>query len=174
VSRATASGEEFRQFAVAFTPTLLRGAYFLLRDLDLAEDAVQSTMLRTSQRWDRAKAAPEAYSRKVLINVCREHWRRESRRPQEGPMTDETGERRTASFTDQVQQREALDQALGTLTSPQREVLILRFFFDLSVVQTAELLEIAEGTVKSATHRGLAQLRELLSNSDTKESYVER
>ncbi len=174
MSRATESGDEFRQFVVAFTPTLLRGAYFLLRDLDLAEDAVQSTMLRTSQRWDRAKAAPEAYSRKVLINVCREHWRRESRRPEEVPMTDKPVERRTASFTDRMEQREALDQALGTLTSPQREVLVLRFFFDLSVAQTAEVLAVAEGTVKSATHRGLVQLRELLSNSDTKEFYVER
>lgn len=89
-------------------------------------------------------------------------------------MTDKPVERRTASFTDRMEQREALDQALGTLTSPQREVLVLRFFFDLSVAQTAEVLAVAEGTVKSATHRGLVQLRELLSNSDTKEFYVER
>lgn len=50
---------------------------------------------------------------------------------------------------------------------------MLRFFFDLSVEPTATLLEIAPGTVKSATHRGLQQLREILVPSDAKESYVD-
>ena len=152
-----------------FTPTLLRGAYFLLGDLSLAEDAVQITMLRTSQHWHRASAAPRAYGRQVLISVCREHWRRRARRPQEVPVVADVLDLASASFTDQVHRRAALDHALGGLVSPQREVLVLRFFFDLSVEQTATLLEIAPGTVKSATHRGLRQLREILAPSDAKE-----
>lgn len=173
MSSARDRDREFRRFTVEFTPTLLRGAYFLLRDLHLAEDVVQVTMLQTSQHWTRAREAPEAYSRQVLINACRQHWRRQTRRPREISLTDSESVERMVTFTDQVQQRQALDHALTALVSPQREVLVLRFFFDLSVAQTAEVLAIAEGTVKSATHRGLGQLREILPNSE-EESCVER
>jgi RNA polymerase sigma-70 factor (sigma-E family) len=173
VRRPSGVDEQFEQFVVEFTPTLLRGAYFLLRDMSLAEDAVQTTMLRTSQRWQAASAAPQAYSRQVLINVCREHWRRQRHRPQETGLSDDLLDHHAAPFTEQVQERNALERALGELTSPQREVLVLRFFFDLSVEQTATLLKIAPGTVKSATHRGLQQLRHLLAPSDAKESYVD-
>jgi RNA polymerase sigma-70 factor (sigma-E family) len=173
MSSARDDEQGFRRFAVEFTPTLLRGAYFLLRDLQLAEDVVQVTMLRTSQHWRRARRAPEAYSRQVLINACREHWRRQTRRPREVSLSDQEPVERTVSFTDQVQQRQALDHALSGLVSPQREVLVLRFFFDLSVAQTAEALAIAEGTVKSATHRGLGQLREILTKAE-EGSYVQR
>lgn len=131
-------------------------------------------MLRTSEHWTRAREAPEAYSRQVLINACREHWRRQTRRPREVSLTDEQPVEATVSFTDQVQQRQALDHALSELASPQREVLVLRFFFDLSITQTAVALSIAEGTVKSATHRGLGQLREILSSPEEEEFYVER
>jgi RNA polymerase sigma-70 factor (sigma-E family) len=173
VRRSSRVDEQFEQFVVEFTPTLLRGAYFLLRDMSLAEDAVQTTMLRTSQRWQQAGAAPQAYSRQVLINVCREHWRRQRRRPQETDLSDDLLDDHAAPFTEQVHERDALDRALGELTSQHREVLVLRFFFDLSVEQTASLLKIAPGTVKSATHRGLQQLRHLLAPSDAKESYVD-
>ncbi len=66
-------------------------------------------------------------------------------------------------FSEEWDDREALEQALGELPHPQHEILVLRFFFDFSVAQTAELLDIPEGTVKSSTHRGLEQLRNLLS-----------
>jgi RNA polymerase sigma-70 factor (sigma-E family) len=173
MSRSQGADGAFERFVLDFTPTLLRGAYFLLRDLNLAEDAVQTTMLRTSQHWRRASAAPQAYSRQVLINVCREHWRRQASRPQEVRSPDDALDHHSASFTDEIHQRAALDHALSGLVSQQREILVLRFFFDLSVEQTATLLEIAPGTVKSATHRGLQQLREILAPADAKESYVD-
>jgi RNA polymerase sigma-70 factor (sigma-E family) len=159
------AGREFRRFVVDFSPTLLRGAYLLLHDASLAEDAVQATLLRVFRRWDRAQAAPEAYSRQTLISVCRDQWRRQQRRLVEIPagMTPTAGDE--VSFTEAVERRQALDQALEALPGAQREVLVLRFFFDLSVAETAALLKVAEGTVKSATHRGLEQLRELLSSS---------
>jgi RNA polymerase sigma-70 factor (sigma-E family) len=155
--------DEFRRFAASFLPTLLRGAYLLLRDVDLAEDAVQGTMLRVFRHWDVARVAPEAYSRKTLINVCRDHWRRQGRRPQEAFAGDATPADGAVPFDELIEQRQALDQALGELPLQQREVLVLRFFFDFSVEQTAEALEIPEGTVKSSTHRGLEHLRGLLS-----------
>lgn len=165
--------KQFEQFVVEFTPTLLRAAYFLLRDMSLAEDAVQTTVLRTSQRWQRARAAPQAYSRQVLINVCREHWRRQRRLPQETDLSDDLHDHYAVAFSEQVHERSALEGALGELTSPQREVLVLRFFLDLSVEQTATLLKIAPGTVKSATHRGLQQLRHLLTPSTPRSPHVD-
>ncbi len=166
--------DEFRQFAAAFLPTLLRGAYLLLRDIDLAEDAVQGTMLRVFRHWGVARVAPEAYSRKTLVNVCRDHWRRQSRRPQEVSGNAETQPNEATSFSRDLEEREELAQALGELTRLQREVLVLRFFLDLSVAETAAVLDVPEGTVKSAAHRGLEQLRGLLGSADEEVRHAER
>jgi RNA polymerase sigma-70 factor (sigma-E family) len=155
--------DEFRQFAKAYLPTLLRGAYLLLTDVDLAEDVVQATMLRVFRNWRKAREAPEAYSRKALINICRDHWRRQHRLPPE-LLTDDVDavDEEVPAFSHRLAEREAMTQALDRLPDVQREVLVLRFYFDFSVAQTAEMLDIPEGTVKSATHRGLMELRELL------------
>src|ERR1700743_3174206 len=120
-------------------------------------------MLRVFRHWDVARAAPEAYSRKVLINVCRDHWRRQGRRPQEAYIGEVASADQAAPFDELIEDRQALEQALGELPEMQREVLVLRFFFDFSVAQTAEALEIPEGTVKSSAHRGLEQLGDMLS-----------
>jgi RNA polymerase sigma-70 factor (sigma-E family) len=156
-----AQTEAFRAFVVGYSPTLLRAAFLLLRDRGAAEDVVQSTLLCTFQRWKRAQAAPEAYSQRVLINLCHEHWRHRRRHPE--PDALEHGEQVPAApehLTDRVAQRQALEQAMANLTSRQREVLVLRFFLELSVAETAERLGIAEGTGKSCAHRGLVQLRD--------------
>jgi RNA polymerase sigma factor (sigma-70 family) len=158
--------DEFQAFAAAFLPTLLKGAYLLLRDIDLAEDAVQGTLLRVFRNWPEARSAPEAYSRVTLVNVCRDHWRRLRARPREVLADDleqtASEPEREETFGDAWADRKALEGALSGLGSPQREVLILRFFLQLSVSETASALGIAEGTVKSATHRGLQQLRGVL------------
>ena len=161
--RALHSDEEFRQFAKAHLPSLLRGAYLLLRDVDLAEDVVQATMLRVFRHWHDAREAPEAYSRKALINICRDHWRRQQRLPPEllGEDVDHI-EEDIPPFSSRLAERQAMTAALDRLQDLQREVLVLRFYFDFSVAQTAESLELPEGTVKSATHRGLNELRALL------------
>lgn len=163
VTHAVAHDDEFQQFAEAFLPTLLKGAYLLMHDIDLAEDAVQGTLLRVFKQWPVARASPEAYSRVTLVNVCRDHWRRVRSRPAEVLSDDfEAGALHPPGFADAWADRKMLDQALASLGSPQREVLVLRFFLKLSVSETAEALGIPEGTVKSATSRGLQQLRGLL------------
>jgi RNA polymerase sigma-70 factor (sigma-E family) len=170
--------DAFRAFVAGYSPTLLRAAFLLLRDRAAAEDAVQTTLLRTFRRWKRAQAAPEAYSQRVLINLCHDQWRHRRRHPAPDALDAlEHGEQVPAppvDLTDQVAQRQALEQAMATLTAQQREVLVLRFFLDLSVAETAERLGIAEGTVKSCAHRGLAQLRNLLPMPDKETSHAER
>jgi RNA polymerase sigma factor (sigma-70 family) len=96
--------------------------------------------------------------------VCRNHWRHSSRHPVH------SDDARLAEIIDpapggeRVEDRVMLQSALGTLPELHREVLVARFFLDLSVAETAELLRVPPGTVKSATHRALARLRELLSD----------
>ena len=173
--RRTGSDDEgFRRFVVGFSPTLLRAAFLLLRDRGAAEDALQVTLLRTYRRWRRARVAPDAYSQKVLLNVCRDYWRYQRRHPVAESL-DEVEIRESATETwERVEERHALWQLLGELGPQQREVVVLRFYLDLSVAETAELLGIAEGTVKSSAHRGLAQLRGLLSTPTNEVRHVER
>jgi RNA polymerase sigma-70 factor (sigma-E family) len=155
--------EEFRRFTRRFLPTLLRGAYFLVRDVDLAEDVVQETMLRVFRHWDQARSAPEAYSRQTMLNVSREHWRRVSRRPREVSHLSGVERGYDESFTRGVAWRLELADAFRALPELQREVLVLRFLFDLSVGETSEVLGVSAGTVKSSAHRGLEKLRGLLT-----------
>ena len=174
---ADTEAEAFRAFVAGYAPTLLRAALLLLRDRGAAEDVVQSTLLRTFRRWKRAQADPEAYSQRVLVNLCHDHWRHQRRHP--APDTLEHDDALASAAdpadpTDQLVQRQALEQAMGELPAQQREVLILRFFLDLSVAETAERLGIAEGTVKSSAHRALAQLRDLLPTPDKETSHADR
>jgi RNA polymerase sigma factor (sigma-70 family) len=109
-----------------------------------------------------------------LVNICRDYWRYQRRHPAAEPL-DEVETRESATETwDLIEERHALGQLLGELTPQQREVVVLRFYLDQSVADTAELLGIAEGTVKSSAHRGLAQLRGLLSTPTNEVRHVER
>jgi RNA polymerase sigma-70 factor (sigma-E family) len=153
----------FTSFAEAASPGLLRAAVVLLDSREEAEDALQLTLLRTFRRWDRARQAPEAYSRAVLVNVCRERWRHQSRHPELIGKIDDIGSMaEVISFAEAAERRHVLVHALRELPPVQREVLACRYLLDASVAETAEILGIAEGTVKSAASRGLEQLRTVL------------
>jgi len=166
--------DAFRVFVAAYSPTLLRAALLLLRDRSAAEDVVQSTLLRTFRRWKRARDAPEAYSQRVLINLCHDHWRHRRRHPETDTLEHSAQVPAPGvDLTDRMAQRQALEAGMAGLTTQQREVLVLRYFLDLSVAETAERLGIPEGTVKSAAHRGLAQLRELLPTPEKETSHAQ-
>lgn len=154
----------FSRFAQEFSPTLLRAAYLLLGDRAAAEDAVQLTLLRTYRRWSQARASPAAYSRRALVNICRDHRRHDRRHPQaQLPADDSELPAGCDALPDAVEERDALARALAELTPQQRAVVVLRFYLDQSVGDTAELLGIPEGTVKSLASRALAHLRDQMS-----------
>lgn len=165
-ARRLSQDQEFHRFASEHLPTLLKGAYLLLHDVDLAEDAVQGTLLRVFRRWNEARHSPETYSQKALLSVCRDYWRRQRRRPDEVLSGTAPAADVDLGLSDQVVERAALNQALSELPDLQREVLVLRFFFDLSISDTATVLELPEGTVKSSAHRGLRHLHGLLRAPD--------
>jgi RNA polymerase sigma-70 factor (sigma-E family) len=167
VVREKPDSKEFESFVRERSAALLRTAYLLVGDRGHAEDLLQTALLRTSRRWRTARAAPEAYTRQVLVNLSRDRWRGLLRRPREAALLPGALARRTVDGpAERVSQRRMLVEALALLPSAQRQVIVLRFVDDLPVAKTAELLGISEGTVKSYTSRALATLRRALGPQD--------
>lgn len=160
----------FDNFVAAHSTALLRTAYLLTGDRGHAEDLLQTALLRTLRRWPAARDAPAEYVRRVLVNLSRDRIRLLGRRPREAPLPTDPGALPRANIdnlADVLGERRRVAVALAGLPTRQRQVVVLRFFEDLSVAQTAELLGFSEGTVKSYTSRALARLRELLTESLT-------
>ena len=153
---ATSAEDDFHAFVVARTPALSRTAYLLTGDAHLAEDLVQAALFKAARRWERIQGSPEAYVRRILYtqNVS---WWRSRRHVQETPVASYDAPA-PAADTDL---RITLEQALAGLTTRQRTVLVLRYLEDLTEVQTAAILGIGAGTVKSITRQALARLRTL-------------
>jgi RNA polymerase sigma factor (sigma-70 family) len=123
-------------------------------------------MWQVYRRWDAVRESPDAYAYRVLVNLSRDRRRALLRRPREVREAD----RPDASVADElehVHDRDAMTAAVRRLPRRQREVLVLRFFLDLSVAETAAALGMGEGTVKAYTARALARMRELVSADGT-------
>ena len=124
----------FTAFVKDFSDAMLRAAFVLLGSRQEAEDAVQVALLRTLRRWQKAEAAPEAYSRVVLVNICRERWRQRSRHPEVlGDAHRPRDQHELASFSDALERRYVISAALSRLPQVQREVLACRYLLDASV-----------------------------------------
>lgn len=154
----------FELFVEQRSTALVRTAYLLTGDRGHAEDLVQTALLRTARHWARARDAPDAYVRRVLVNLSRDRIRSLFRRPRESPLPDEVDAWAVDAGYDRVTERRVVVRALAQLAPRQRQVVVLRFFEDLSVEHTAELLGFSTGTVKSYTSRALARLRELMAD----------
>ncbi|KQW48700.1 hypothetical protein ASC77_08155 [Nocardioides sp. Root1257] len=149
--------EDFEAWVHARGGALARTAYLLTGDVHLAEDLVQDTLARVAQHWRKVGEEPDAYARRVLHNLAIDRWRRRSVRPREvGGAHPEIG----ATGPD-VERRLLLRDALLRLTPKQRAVLSLRFYEDLTEVQTAAVLGCSPNTVKSQTRTALERLRVL-------------
>lgn len=159
----------FETFVLASSTRLLRSAQLLAAgDHGAAEDLLQMTLLRVARRWPAARQAPEPYARRVLVNLSRDAHRRAGRRVAETALDDAeasaAGHRDPADAAAALAGRDAVIAALAQLPARQREVLVLRFYADLSVSATAAATGASEGTVKSYTSRALARMRELLAD----------
>lgn len=152
---------DFEEFAIACTPALLRSAYLLTGDQHLAEDLVQSALARTHRSWRRLErnGNAHAYTRKIMYHLQVSWWRR--RKVTEN-VTEVPVDRPVADATRDIDLRLSLRAALFTLSPRQRAVIVLRFFEDRSVAQTAEILGCSQGTVKTQSFRALSHLRETL------------
>jgi RNA polymerase sigma-70 factor (sigma-E family) len=156
----------FREFVVARSPALLRTAWMLTGDQAAAEDLLQTALARTWPHLARvADAQPDAYVRKVMVRV-NASWRAR-RWTQETPTPDADLRYRVrhapgGSDPARIDDQLILLNALMTLPVRQRQVVVLRFFDDLSVEAVADVMGCATGTVKSQSAKGLTKLREAL------------
>jgi RNA polymerase sigma-70 factor (sigma-E family) len=151
----TADEAGFDAFVAGRQAALSRTAYLLTGDHHLAQDLVQAALLQAARHWKRIHTSPEAYVRRAMYHQNISWWRR--RRLTESPLLAHDA---TADAAD-TDLRLSLDQALARLTPKQRTVLVLRFYEDLTEVETARALELSTSTVKSTTRQALARLRVL-------------
>jgi RNA polymerase sigma-70 factor (sigma-E family) len=158
--------ESFREFVAARWPALLRTAYLLTGDHARAEDLVQSALVRVHRHWARVQAAsPDAYVRKVMVNLNTDWWRRLGSREQAAGLAAEVDRPTSADAYASFELREELWAALRELPARMRATLVLRYFEDLTEAETARILGCSLGTVKSQTSRGLARLEHLLGEA---------
>jgi len=142
----------FEEFVVARQSALLRTAYLLTGNHHDAEDLVQSTLIKVVPKWARIKDQPEGYVRTVLARESMKRWR--TRRWRE-VTTDVVPETMHHDSTDRF---DVLDE-MRALSPQQRAVIVLRYFDDLTEVDTAATLGISVGTVKSHARDALKRLR---------------
>lgn len=151
--------DEYRQFVAARLEPLRVTAYLLCRDWHTADDLVSITIGKLYRHWRRVRAMEnvDAYVRAMLANA----WLDERRRPwRRERATDELPDQAQLEFPDAVlADRELLLDLLAQLPRRRRAVIVLRFYCDLSVEETARALGISAGAVKSQAARGLASLR---------------
>ncbi len=156
------SDADYTEFVHASWPSLYRTAYLLVGEHALAEDLVQTSLAKTYASWRNVRdlgAAP-GYARTTLINTAASWFRRKSWRK----------ELSSAELPEPVlhpdhSDRPAVLDALRQLPPRQRAVIVLRYYEDYSVAQTATALGCSEGTVKSQTSDALSKLRVLLGDA---------
>lgn len=152
---------DFTEFAAAALGRLRRTAYLMCGDWHRAEDAAQDALVRIYRRWDKLRRQDglNTYAHKVVVSVVLDQARRPWRREQS---TAEPGELPRPDGAGAVDDRQVVIAALAGIPAGQRACVVLRHYADLSIEETAQVLGISAGTVKSQTSRGLIQLRELL------------
>lgn len=148
---------EFAEFVRARYPRLLRTTYLLVGDRGLAEDLVQSGLLKTLGAWDRLTRteAAEAYTRTTIVRLAGRWGRRRWRGEIPTSHLPDTGTTAAPDVVLTVDVR----RALAGLPWEQRAVLVLRYFDDLSEADIAAALGCSVGTVKSRASRALTTLR---------------
>ncbi|MFF1306828.1 SigE family RNA polymerase sigma factor [Streptomyces sp. NPDC058307] len=153
----------FASYVKARQPVLLRTARSLTANPSDAEDLLQTALTKTYVAWERIEdhRALDGYVRRALLNTRTSQWRK---RKVDEFATDEIPEPDPVPGDDDAAEQQALHDAMWRaimkLPARQRAMVVLRYYEDLSEVQTAEVLGVSVGTVKSAVSRALGKLRE--------------
>ncbi|MFJ9905425.1 SigE family RNA polymerase sigma factor [Streptomyces sp. NPDC101152] len=153
----------FTSYVRARQPVLLRTARSLTANPSDAEDLLQTALTKTYVAWERIEdhRALDGYVRRALLNTRTSQWRKrkvdefvceELPEPEPVPGGDDPAEQQAL--------HDAMWRAVMKLPDRQRAMVVLRYYEDLSEVQTAEVLGVSVGTVKSAVSRALGKLRE--------------
>ncbi len=163
--RSETSAESFDSWAEARVTDLLRFAYLVTGSQHAAEDAVQSALTRACEKWSRVSRTddPDTYVRRMVVNAHVSSWRRIGRREVAVP---EVRDATRSDPADAVARDDAVWRVCAALPAQQRAAVVLRFYEDLDYPEIAQVLGVAEATVRSHVHRGLAALRTELSEQE--------
>ena len=143
--------------------TIYRFCFSQLREEHTARDATQETalrMLRTIRRY-RGTSKPKTWALGIALNVCREARRKNKRLT----ISDQIEILHENNPDQQLTDRESIEllkASLESLGAQQRSAIVLRYFEELSVAETAEVMKCAEGTVKATVWSALRKLRSAL------------
>ena len=150
----------YAEFVREHWRSLVRAAVFLGASPHEAEDLAQTALVRCYTAWAKVTAADDrdAYVYRILLNCLRDARRSRWWKGRVDRQVDHDPSRQVADSTDAVALADAVHRALAGLTKPNREVVVLRYFVQLSEAQTAATLGISPGTVKSRLSRSLARL----------------
>jgi RNA polymerase sigma-70 factor (sigma-E family) len=183
VALMSSRDDEYTEYVSARMMSLRRTAYLLCQDWHRADDLVQAAITRLYVHWGRARGAGhiDAYARTVLVHEFlgerRSAWARrvslDGQGGQGGHVSHATWASDGAGSTDHDALLD-LRAALAVVPPRQRATLVLRFYCDLNVEQTAQVLGCSPGTVKSQTVKGLAALRQALDPDPHPRSAGER
>ena len=167
VGRAVAGdASAWETIVIANQESVFRLAYLILGDPDEAEDAAQETFLRAWDnlpRFDRSRSL-RPWLLRIAANLASNH-RRSAGRHAAALIRSSQSQARAASVEDQTTEHARADelwQAVRRLDAADQQMIYLRYFLDLSVAETAEAVQAAEGTVKSRSSRALGRLRTII------------
>lgn len=160
-----ASAQEFEALYEASRDRLAGQLYALTGDQQGAFDLVQEAFIRTWVRWDRIGNYdnPEAFVRRVAFNLAKSQWRRVKRTRLAASPPD------AGSVDPDPSSRRDLITALLSLSTREREVIVLHYLAGQTIDEIARDLKIPSGTVKSLLSRGRARLAERLAVRDPEE-----
>jgi RNA polymerase sigma-70 factor, ECF subfamily len=159
--------DAFAVLANGFIARLDAAARLIVRDPDLARDAVQDGFFRAWRNLPTLRDPDrfEGWLRSLVARSCLDLLRRRRRRPIEVELSDTDGEV-LADPTSVIADRDLLDLILRRLPPEQRAVVVLHYYFDLALPDVADTLGIPLGTAKSRLHRSLALMRATVGDDE--------
>lgn len=144
------SFDSFEDLYQSLWPPMVRLAWLLSGNREVAEDLVHDVFLRIEPKWQEIRE-PAPYFRRSLVNAVRQHQRHAEVEARHRP------EPVRATMDPEF---EEIWSVVSEIPERQREALVLRFYLDLTVEQVADNLQCPVGTAKSLIHRGVASVRE--------------
>ncbi|HEX5013926.1 MAG TPA: RNA polymerase sigma factor [Candidatus Limnocylindrales bacterium] len=155
--------EAFTDLAAASLARLDAVARLILRDPDLAKDAVQNGLLRAWRDLPTLRDPDrfDAWIRRLVVRACLDELRTQRRRPITTTVIDIGGA--VADASSAIADQDQLERAFRRLRPEDRAILVLRHYLDLSVPEIADSLRIPLGTAKSRLHRATDDLRGALA-----------
>lgn len=157
--------DELAQFCRREHPRLVSAVDLVTGSFPLAEDLAQEALARVCREWGRVREmeSPGGYAHRIAMNLATSSFRR---RAAERRLAGRLGNGQPTAYDDpDPAVALAVRQSLQALRLEQRKVLVLRYFLAMSVAETAEVLQMPEGTVKTHASRGLSAMRASLSGT---------